>query len=187
MARRNTRPQPAETLEIPSHTRTCPHCGGPLWAANMARRTVTMLRGLVRLRLQVRSCRNGDCPRYKVCVRPEQEGAFALPQHEFGLDIIALVGTLRHAEHRSLPTGAERLSRAGRPIPGGVADRRAPSPLAAPARLQAFHEGLKSVGSASLTRTLLAKAGGWSVVWLPCYPKNAVFESGLFFSSVFSH
>ncbi len=30
-------------------------------------------------------------------------GAIALPQHEFGLDVIALVGTLRHREHRSVP------------------------------------------------------------------------------------
>jgi hypothetical protein len=44
---------------------------------------------LVRLRLQIRRCRNPDCPRHKVCLRPEQEGRFALPQHEFGLDVVA--------------------------------------------------------------------------------------------------
>jgi len=38
-----------------------------------------------------------------VPLRPEQEGRFALPEHEFGLDVIALVGTLRHREHRSVP------------------------------------------------------------------------------------
>jgi len=116
MARRNARPEPTQTLEIPSHTRACPTCGGPLWAANIARRSVTTLRGLVRLRLQVRSCRNPGCPRYKVCLRPEQEGAFALPQHEFGLDVIALVGTLRHAEHRSSPEIHAELVRRGVPI-----------------------------------------------------------------------
>jgi hypothetical protein len=116
MARRNARPQPAETIEIPSRLRACPTCGGPLWAANMARRTVTTLRGLIRLRLQVRSCRDPDCSRYKACLRPEREGAFALPQHEFGLDVIALVGTLRHAEHRSLPEIHAELVRRGVPI-----------------------------------------------------------------------
>jgi hypothetical protein len=35
--------------------------------------------------------------------RPEEEGAFALPQGEFGLDVIALVGSLRYAQHRSVP------------------------------------------------------------------------------------
>ena len=27
----------------------------------------------------------------------------ALPQHEFGLDVVALVGVLRHRDHRSVP------------------------------------------------------------------------------------
>ncbi len=55
------------------------------------------------MRLQVRSCGNPDCPRHRICLRPEQEGQFAPPQSEFGLDVIALVGVLRHAEHRSIP------------------------------------------------------------------------------------
>jgi hypothetical protein len=43
------------------------------------------------------------CPRHHTPYRPEAEGAIALPQHEFGLDVIALVGGLRHREHRSVP------------------------------------------------------------------------------------
>jgi hypothetical protein len=74
---------------------------------------VTPLDGLVLLRLQVRSCRNPDCPRHRVCLRPEPEGRCALPQHEFGLDVIALVGRLRHAEHRSLPEIHAELVRRG--------------------------------------------------------------------------
>jgi len=35
--------------------------------------------------------------------RPEEEGKWALPHGEFGLDVIALVGTLRYASHRSIP------------------------------------------------------------------------------------
>jgi hypothetical protein len=35
--------------------------------------------------------------------RSEAEGAIALAQHEFGLDVVALVGTLRHRDHRSVP------------------------------------------------------------------------------------
>jgi hypothetical protein len=71
---------------------------------------------LVRLRLQVRSCRNPECPRHRACLRPEQEGHFALPQHEFGLDVVALVGALRHAEHRSIPEIHAELVRRGVPI-----------------------------------------------------------------------
>ena len=41
----------------------------------------------------------------------EQEGRFALPEHEFGLDVIALIGSLRHAEHRSIPEIHAELTR----------------------------------------------------------------------------
>src|SRR5215207_4774885 len=43
------------------------------------------------------------CPRHHVPYRPEAEGALALPRHEFGLDVVALVGLLRHRDHRSVP------------------------------------------------------------------------------------
>src|SRR5262249_52341740 len=91
-------------------------CGGPLWAANMAPPTVTTLPGLVPLRLQVRSCRNPNSPRYKVCLRPDREGAFARPQHEFGLDVIALAAPLPPPEHRSAPEVHAELVRRGVPI-----------------------------------------------------------------------
>lgn len=51
-----------------------------------------------------------------VPLRPEQEGRFALPEHEFGLDVIALIGTLRHAQHRSVPEIHAELTRRGVPL-----------------------------------------------------------------------
>src|SRR5262249_36298890 len=116
MARRIARPNPSQTLEIPGLARVCPVCAGALWAAKMAHRTVTRNDGFVCLRLQVRSCRNPECPQYKVCLRPAAEGHFALPQHEFGLDVVALVGALRHAEHRSVTEIHAELARRGVPI-----------------------------------------------------------------------
>jgi hypothetical protein len=116
MPRRSARPRPDRTLDLPAHTRACPACSGPMWSAATARRSVVSLDGIVQLRLQIRSCRNPDCPRYRACLRPEQEGRFALPQHEFGLDVIALVGRLRHAEHRSVPELHAELVRRGVPI-----------------------------------------------------------------------
>ena len=113
MARRSARPRPEQTLELPALTRTCPACGGSLWAAYMTQRTVTTLDGTVRLRLQVRRCRDPRCPRHRVPLRPEQEGRYALPEHEFGLDVNALIGTLRHAQHRSDPEIHAELSRRG--------------------------------------------------------------------------
>ena len=116
MPRRSARPEPDRTIELTTCTRDCPKCGRKLWAANKPSRSVVTLEGLVRLRLQVRNCRNPRCPRHKVCLRPEQEGRFALPQQEFGLDAIALAGRLRHAEHRSVPEIHAELARRGVPI-----------------------------------------------------------------------
>ena len=61
------------------------------------------LSGPVRLPLKIRRCKHAGCARLHVPYRPEAEGAIALAQHEFGLDVIALVGTMRHREHRSVP------------------------------------------------------------------------------------
>jgi hypothetical protein len=116
MPRRSARPRPDRTLELTTHTRDCPACGRRLWAANKPQRTVVTLDGLLRLRLQVRACRNPGCPRHRACLRPAQEGALALPQHEFGLDVIATAGALRHAEHRSVPEIHAELVRRGVPI-----------------------------------------------------------------------
>jgi hypothetical protein len=74
-----------------------------LWAAYHRTRTVATLSGLVRFRLVIRRCTNAECALYQHSHQPEGEGAFALPQGEFGLDVIALVGALRHAHHRSVP------------------------------------------------------------------------------------
>jgi hypothetical protein len=87
-----------------------------LWAAYKNRRTVTTLDGVIRLGVQIRRCRDRACRQQGSPVRPEQEGRFALPQHEFGLDVIALVGRLRHAEHRSVPEIHAELTRRGVPI-----------------------------------------------------------------------
>src|SRR3954447_25096691 len=116
MARRSARPQPDRTLELPTLTRACPECGASLWAAYKTQRSVTTLRGTVRLRLQVRRCRTPHCPRRSVPLRPEQEGRFALPEHEFGLDVIALIGSLRPAQHRSIPEIHAELIRRGVPL-----------------------------------------------------------------------
>lgn len=116
MARRTARPVPHQTLELPALTRSCPTCGGSMWASYKTERSVTTLDGTIRLRLQVRRCRNPVCTRHHVPLRPEQEGHYALPEHEFGLDVIALVGTLRHGQHRSIPEIHAELVRRGVPV-----------------------------------------------------------------------
>jgi hypothetical protein len=74
-----------------------------MWSAYTNDRQVITLAGLQRICLHIRRCRNPDCSRYHQPYRPEEEGRIALPQHEFGLDVIALVGALRYQQHRSVP------------------------------------------------------------------------------------
>lgn len=98
-------PRPAATshrLLEPQH-RHCWLCHGPLWVAYHSHRTVTTLEGLVSLTLVVRTCGNRECTRFHQPYRAEEEGALVLPQAEFGLDVIALVGSLRYTQHRSVP------------------------------------------------------------------------------------
>jgi Transposase, Mutator family len=103
MGRASARPRPErERVLIPTR-QACPGCGGHLRLRYENRRNLVTLSGPVRLRLRVRRCEAPDCPRFHLPYRPEAECALALPQHEFGLDIIALVGVLRHREHRSVP------------------------------------------------------------------------------------
>jgi len=64
---------------------------------------VTALGGVYRLTLRLRRCLNPACPAYHRPYRPEEAGAWALPHGDFGLAVIALVGRLRCAEHRSVP------------------------------------------------------------------------------------
>lgn len=67
----------------------------------------------MKLRLPIRRCENAACERYHVAYRPEAEGRWALPKHEFGLDVIAWIGVLRYAEHRSVPEIHRRLRERG--------------------------------------------------------------------------
>lgn len=76
-------------------------------------RTVTTLQGVTRFTLKVYRCRNTECPRFHQPIRPEEEGRWALPHGEFGLDVIALVGTLRYQQQRSIPQIHEELLRRG--------------------------------------------------------------------------
>lgn len=74
-----------------------------MWSAYVSHRTVSTLKGVCQIHLHVRRCRNPSCLRYQKPFRPEAEGRMALPQHEFGLDVIALIGALRYQQHRSVP------------------------------------------------------------------------------------
>ncbi len=113
MGRTHRRPA-APTQHYLATCRThCWTCDAPMWVAYTKRRQLMTLAGLIRLHLPVRRCRNPVCPRYHRPYRPEAEGAYALPHGEFGLDVIALVGSLRFAQHRSVAEIQDALTRRG--------------------------------------------------------------------------
>ena len=103
MARRTKRPPVTRHVTLMPVRRTCGTCGGSLGNVYQNQRTVTTLDNVCRLTVTVVRCHNPACPRYHQPYRPEEEGAWALPHHEFGLDLIARIGTLRYREHRSVP------------------------------------------------------------------------------------
>ena len=113
MARNQPRPPAPSEIRLEPLEDCCRSCAEKSWVAYHSPRTVATLEGLVRLRLVVRRCVNPGCPLYREPCRPEEEGAFALPQSEFGLDVIAVVGALRHAHHRSVPEIHRELSGRG--------------------------------------------------------------------------
>lgn len=95
--------EPTVTHDLTPTRTDCAHCGQPMWADYANHRTLHTLVGVTRLNMTIRRCRHAACAGYKKPYRPEAEGSFALPRHEFGLDVIALIGRLRYTEHRSVP------------------------------------------------------------------------------------
>jgi hypothetical protein len=96
----------------PEH-QSCRVCGKAAWVAYHTKRTLTRLDGTYQLIVTIRRCRNQSCSQFHQPYRPEEEGAWALPHGEFGLDIIALIGNLRYVHHRSIPEIHQELSQRG--------------------------------------------------------------------------
>src|SRR5947209_10410625 len=113
MARRTPRPEAKFTITLTPLRQTCEQCGNRLWVAYHCRRKVMTLDGLWQLRVVMYQCPTPACSRYHVRYHPEEEGRWALPHGEFGLDVIALIGAWRFREHRSVPEMHQRLQARG--------------------------------------------------------------------------
>lgn len=113
MARRTRTPPPTGGCQLAVQRTLCAACGTPLHAAHSTQRTIRRLDGVWRLTMPLMRCLNRHCLSYRRLCRPEEEGAWALPHGEFGFDVIALVGQLRYAEHRSLPEIHQKLRACG--------------------------------------------------------------------------
>ena len=113
MARLSARDRPERERRLSPAREVCPDCGQRMRIRYENCRNLVTLSGMVRLRLRIRRCETPDCLRFHRPYRPEAEGALALPHHEFGLDVVALVGVLRHRDHRSVPEIHALLRRRG--------------------------------------------------------------------------
>jgi len=113
MARRTPKSEAQFTASLRPLQRTCPQCGNPLWIAYHTRRKIVTLEGIFQLRIAISQCHTPTCARYHVRSHPEEEGRWALPHGEFGLDIIALIGFWRFQEQRSVPEMHQRLQARG--------------------------------------------------------------------------
>ena len=111
--RSRPRPQPDRSLTLTPILLDCPECQHRTYADYKNYRTISTLDSVFRLTLTIRRCPNPECSRLLRPYRPEAESHFALPYHEFGLDVMALVGRLRYAEHRSIPEIYRELSGRG--------------------------------------------------------------------------
>lgn len=102
MARRKPKPQPTRIEVLDCIATDCPVCGRRMWIDYENDRTVVTLTDVVQLRLRVRRCQNKECARYHKPYRPECEGGWALPKHEFGLDVLVTIGQRRYRHHESV-------------------------------------------------------------------------------------
>ena len=95
MARRSPKPEAQFTTTLTSLRKTCEQCGNRLWVAYHCRRKVVTLQGIYQLRVVMYQCHTPTCSLYHMRYHPEEEGRWALPHGEFGLDVIALIGAWR--------------------------------------------------------------------------------------------
>src|SRR5260221_11126459 len=109
MARKYPRPKASQHVVLEPLQITCRVCGSRMRMGHHSHRSVTTLQGVTRLTLKVYRCRNTACSRFHLPTRPEEEGRWALPHGEFGLDIIAAIGAWRFAHHRSVPEMHQQL------------------------------------------------------------------------------
>src|SRR2546421_3811933 len=88
MARPSIRERPDREEVLWPVQKACPACGQPMRLRYDNRRTLVTLAGPIRLCLKIRRCERVECSRHHRPYRPEAESAIALPEHEFGLDVV---------------------------------------------------------------------------------------------------
>lgn len=113
MSGRIARDKAESEHRLPVALTHCAACGHTMPVAYTKTRKLMTMSGLVLLRLQIRRCQNESCERFHKVCHPEAEGGWALPDQEFGLDVVLRVGQLRYREHRSRSEIHQRLLQDG--------------------------------------------------------------------------
>ena len=170
MARKRSRDHATGERTLTSQRTHCVACDQMMWIAYHTYRTITTLQGIYHLIILVRRCRNQQCTWYHRSYRPEEEGKWALPHGEFGLDVIALVGSLRYRFHRSIPEIHQALCDRG----VSIAERTVTHLLQRYEELVALHlaekprlrERFKEQGQAILALDGLQPDVGHEVLWV---------------------
>lgn len=109
MGGKTRRGEATQERRLHPERRTCPDCGQVLRMGYVSWRKVATLEGLVRLKVSIGRCESRACVRYHHPYHPAEEGRWVLPHYEYGLDVVALIGTLRYRDHVSIPQIHEAL------------------------------------------------------------------------------
>jgi Transposase, Mutator family len=106
----------ATHLHQEAEARRCPFCGANLWKCQQRPRFVQRLDGVY---LQIRydkRCPAEGCPGAHLLFRPFEDLTFALPNANYGLDVIMEIGELHLRDAVALVKIQRRLNAAGVPI-----------------------------------------------------------------------
>lgn len=96
---------------------SCPLCGGFLQVCQHRKRRIHFLDETIALTSRDKKCRNAACPAPGILYRPPEEMLLALPAHDFGLDVLMAIGSMRLRDDFSFPRIHQRLQERPFPVP----------------------------------------------------------------------
>ncbi len=96
---------------------SCAFCGAETRVCQHRRRRIHGLDQTIDLICRDKACQNPDCPNPRIRYRPLEEATLALPRHEFSLDVVTEIGSMRLRDDFSFPRIHERLRERLSPVP----------------------------------------------------------------------
>jgi hypothetical protein len=103
----------SQKVDLYPTQRTCPSCGQAMNEKYRQARYVVTLSATLHLVKHVLACQTQDCSHKGISLRPEREGALALPHYTFGLDVVARIGELRYRQQHTVGEIATSLRDSG--------------------------------------------------------------------------